>query len=163
MEPKQGTCFLGWECIKGNLASPNSPGQSALYHVLWVNYLFCKLGQSVLLHLTVKAFLKPLKPYYSNYQQERLINELWGQVSLSLNRPHSIIYPWVWGYSSESCAYYTSTWALRPGDQLIVLAGGFCRMHFKGMTHIFQSEISMVWGQQVFKVYPQKSTSILAM
>lgn len=53
-----GNMFPGIECIKGNLASPNSPGQSGLYHVLWVNYLFCKLGPSVLLHLTVKAFLR---------------------------------------------------------------------------------------------------------
>ena len=48
-----------------------------------------------------------MKPYYSNYQHKGFINEWWGQVSLSLNRSHLIIYPWVWGYSSWTCAYCT--------------------------------------------------------
>lgn len=71
-----------------------------------------------------------MKPYYSNYQHKGLINELWGQVLLPLNRSHSIIYPWVWGYSAGSCAYCTraglssKTWRLdyRLGRQLLLNA-----------------------------------------
>lgn len=53
--------FQGWECVKGRIACPDSSVSSGLYHILEVNYLFCKLGRSVLFQVTVKAFLKALE------------------------------------------------------------------------------------------------------
>lgn len=92
-----------------------------------------------------------MKPYYSNYHHKGLINEWWGQVLLSLNRPCSIIHLQVWGYSPECGTHCTR--ALRPRDQITVLVESICWKQFRGLAHIFHSDIWVVYNQKISKAY----------
>lgn len=92
-----------------------------------------------------------MKPYYSNYHHKGLINEWWGQVLLSLNRPCSIIHLQVWGYSPECSTHCTR--ALRPRDQITVLVESICWKQCRGLAHIFQSDIWVVYNQKISKAY----------
>lgn len=98
-----------------------------------------------------------MKPYYSNYHHKGLVNEWWGQVLLSLNRPYSIIHLQVWGYSPECSTHCTR--ALRPRDQITVLVESICWKQFRGLAHIFQPGIWVVYSQKIFKAYTWSTIS----